>query len=41
LLARRLPSAYRLRGTYAVLVAIVIAATVVFGVYSAVLGLLG
>jgi len=41
LLARRLPSAYRLRGFYAVLVAIVIAATVVFGVCSGLLGLAG
>jgi Mn2+/Fe2+ NRAMP family transporter len=41
LLARRLPSAYRLRGTYAMLVAVVIAATVVFGVYSAMSGLAG
>jgi Mn2+/Fe2+ NRAMP family transporter len=41
LLARRLPPAYRLRGAYAVLVALVIAATVVFGVYSGLWGLLG
>ena len=34
LLARRLPLPYRLRGTYAVLVAVVVAATVVFAVYS-------
>lgn len=41
LLARRLPAAHRLRGAYAVLVAIVIAATVVFGVYSGLWGLSG
>src|SRR5215472_6081422 len=34
LLARRLPEAYRLRGTYAVIVAVVIAGAVVFGLYS-------
>lgn len=39
LLARRLPPAYRLRGVYAVVVALVIAATVIFGVYSGLAGL--
>jgi Mn2+/Fe2+ NRAMP family transporter len=41
LLARRLPEPYRLRGTYAVIVAVVIAGAVVFGLYSGVLGLWG
>jgi Mn2+/Fe2+ NRAMP family transporter len=41
LLARRLPEPYRLQGSYAVLVAIVIAATVIFGVYSGLSGLWG
>ena len=41
LLARRLPSAHRLRGIYAALVAAVIVATVVFGVYSGLSGLWG
>ncbi len=39
LLARRLPKPYRLQGTYAVIVALVIAATVIFGVYSGLSGL--
>ncbi len=39
LLARRLPPVHRLRGAYAVLVALVIAATVIFGVYSGLAGL--
>jgi Mn2+/Fe2+ NRAMP family transporter len=39
LLARRLPRPYRLRGSHAVLVAIVIAGTVIFGVFSALSGL--
>jgi Mn2+/Fe2+ NRAMP family transporter len=41
LLARRLPEPYRLQGAYGVLVAIVIAATVIFGVYSGLSGLWG
>jgi len=41
LLARRLPPALRLRGAYAVLVALAIAATVAFGVYSGLWGLSG
>lgn len=41
LLARRLPEPYRLQGAYGVLVAIVIAATVTFGVYSGLSGLWG
>jgi Mn2+/Fe2+ NRAMP family transporter len=41
LLARRLPNPYRLQGAYAVIVAVVIAAAVVFGLYSGVLGLWG
>lgn len=41
LLARRLPEPYRLQRAYAVLVAVVIAATVVFGVYSGLSGLWG
>ena len=40
LLARRLPPRYRLQGAYAALVAVVITATVVFGVYSGLLGAL-
>jgi Mn2+/Fe2+ NRAMP family transporter len=39
MLARRLPSLQRLRGTYAVVVVLVIAATVIFGVYSGLVGL--
>jgi Mn2+/Fe2+ NRAMP family transporter len=41
LLARRLPNPYRLQGAYAVTVAVVIAAAVIFGLYSGVLGLWG
>ncbi len=41
LLARRLPEAYRLEGAYATVSGAVILATVVFGVYSGVAGLLG
>ncbi len=41
LLARRLPEPHRLQGGYAVIVAIVIAASVMFGVYSGVSGLWG
>jgi Mn2+/Fe2+ NRAMP family transporter len=41
LLARRLPTPYRLQGAYAVVIAIVIAATVIFGVYSGLSGLWG
>jgi Mn2+/Fe2+ NRAMP family transporter len=41
LLARRLPEPYRLQGAYGVLVAIVVAATVIFGVYSGLSGLWG
>jgi Mn2+/Fe2+ NRAMP family transporter len=41
LLARRLPDPYRLQGAYAVLVAVVIAATVIFGVYSGLSGVWG
>jgi len=41
LLARRLPKPYRLQGAYAVIIAIVIAATVIFGVYSGLSGLWG
>ena len=41
LLARRLPLPYRLRGTYAVIVAVVVAATVIFAVYSGLAGLAG
>ena len=41
LLARRLPNPYRLQGAYALIVAVVIAAAVVFGLYSGVLGLWG
>jgi len=40
LLARRLPLPHRLRGFYAALVAIVIAAAVIFGIYAGVSGLL-
>jgi hypothetical protein len=39
LLARRLPRPYRWRGSPALLVALVIAATVIFGVFSAISGL--
>src|SRR5437763_1688340 len=41
LLARRLPNPYRLQGAYALIVAVVIAAAVIFGLYSGVLGLWG
>jgi Mn2+/Fe2+ NRAMP family transporter len=41
LLARRLPNPYRLRGAYATIVAVVIAAAVIFGLYSGLLGLWG
>ena len=41
LLARRSPAPYRLKGGYAGLVGAIIAATVVFGVYSGVAGLWG
>src|SRR6202140_829556 len=41
LLARRLPQPYRLQGAYAVLVAIVIAASIICGVYSGISGLWG
>jgi Mn2+/Fe2+ NRAMP family transporter len=41
LLARRLPNPYRLQGAYALFVAVVITAAVVFGLYSGVLGLWG
>jgi Mn2+/Fe2+ NRAMP family transporter len=41
LLARRLPEPHRLRGAYAILVASVIATTVIFGVYSGLSGLWG
>ena len=41
LLARRLPKPYRLQGAYAVLVATVISATVIFGVYAGLSGLWG
>jgi Mn2+/Fe2+ NRAMP family transporter len=41
LLARRLPNPYRLQGVYAVVVAVVIAGAVVFGLYSGLLGLWG
>jgi Mn2+/Fe2+ NRAMP family transporter len=40
LLARRLPPAHRLQGFYAVVVAVAIAATVLFGLYSAVAGII-
>ncbi len=41
LLARRLPEPHRLSGGYAVIVALVIAASVTFGVYSGISGLWG
>jgi len=41
LLARQLPAPYRLKGTYAFLVAVVIAATVLFAVYSGLSGIWG
>lgn len=41
LLARRLPEAHRLKGGYAALVAIVIAGSIAFGLYSALLGIVG
>jgi NRAMP (natural resistance-associated macrophage protein)-like metal ion transporter len=41
LLARRLPEPHRLQGGYAVVVALVIAASVMFGVYSGISGLWG
>ena len=41
LLARRLPEPYRLQGAYAVIIAIVIASTVIFGMYSGLAGLWG
>jgi Mn2+/Fe2+ NRAMP family transporter len=41
LLARRLPEPHRLSGVYAVTVAFVIAASVLFGVYAGISGLLG
>jgi len=41
LLARRLPEPHRLKGVYAVVVALVIAASVIFGVYSGISGLWG
>jgi Mn2+/Fe2+ NRAMP family transporter len=41
LLARQLPQPYRLQGTYAFIVAVAIAATVLFGVYSGLSGLWG
>jgi Mn2+/Fe2+ NRAMP family transporter len=41
LLARRLPEPHRLQGGYAVIVAIVIAASIIFGVYSGISGLWG
>jgi Mn2+/Fe2+ NRAMP family transporter len=41
LLARRLPKPHRLQGGYAVIVAIVIAASIIFGVYSGISGLWG
>jgi Mn2+/Fe2+ NRAMP family transporter len=41
LLARRLPEPHRLQGGYAVVVATVIAASVIFGVYSGISGLWG
>jgi NRAMP (natural resistance-associated macrophage protein)-like metal ion transporter len=41
LLARRLPKPHRLQGGYAVIVAIVIAASILFGVYSGISGLWG
>lgn len=41
LLARRLPEPHRIRGGYALLVALVVALTAGFGVYAGILGLLG
>ena len=41
LLARRLPSPYRLHGAYALIIAIVITSTVIFAVYSGLSGLWG
>jgi Mn2+/Fe2+ NRAMP family transporter len=41
LLARRLPEPHRLKGGYAIVVATVIAASVIFGVYSGISGLWG
>ena len=41
LLARRLPKPYRLQGAYAILVATIITATVIFGVYAGLSGLWG
>jgi hypothetical protein len=41
LLARRLPEPHHLSGIYAAVVALVIAASVVFGVYSGLSGLWG
>ena len=41
LLARRLPEPHRLQGGYAVIVATVIAASIIFGVYSGISGLWG
>ena len=41
LLARRLPEPHRLSGVYAVVVALIIAASVGFGVYSGISGLWG
>ncbi len=41
LLARRLPEPHRLQGPYALLVAVIVALTVVFGVYSGVSGIWG
>ena len=40
LLARRLPPAHRLKGFYAVVVAVTIAATVLFGLYSGIAGII-
>jgi Mn2+/Fe2+ NRAMP family transporter len=41
LLARRLPHPHRLRGFYAVVVAVVIAAAVIFGLYAGISGIFG
>jgi hypothetical protein len=41
MLARRLPEPHRLQGGYAALVAVIIAVSVVFGVYSGIAGLWG
>ena len=41
LLARRLPEPHRLQGSYAVIVAVIVALTVVFGVYSGISGIWG